>query len=117
MLSRMPQLYAQTPAETVEKLSVNAFLQNAESILQTAQSSVEGTNWTILTGGPGGIRMIADSDWPLDSLQAHTGAAAAYRVHRRGGEVVVEGRSAHQSLAVRATPPAQVARFLLCGKV
>lgn len=113
----MPQLYAQTARETAEKLSVNAFLQNAESILETAQSSVDGANWTILTGGPGGIRMIADSDWPLDSLQAHTGAAAAYRVHRRGGEVLVEGRSAHQMLAVRSTPPAQVARFLLCSKV
>jgi hypothetical protein len=109
----MPQLYAQTRALAAEKLFVTAFLQNAESILETAQGSGEGTNWTILTGGPGGIRMIADSDWPLDSLQAHTGAAAAYRVHRRGGEVMVEGRSAHQALAVRSTPPAQVARFLL----
>jgi hypothetical protein len=113
----MPQLYAQTARETAEKLSVTAFLQNAESILETAQSSGDGVNWTILTGGPGGIRMIADSDWPLDSLQAHTGAAAAYRVHRRGGEVMVEGRSAHQMLAVRSTPPAQVARFLLGSKV
>jgi hypothetical protein len=109
----MPQLYAQTSAVAAEKVLVTAFLQDANSILETAQYSGEGTNWTILTGGPGGVRMIADSDWPLDSLQVHTGAAAAYRVHRRGGAVMVEGRSAHQALAVRSTPPAQVARFLL----
>lgn len=92
---------------------MSAFLKNAESILATAEISPDGGNWTILTGTPGGIRMIADSDWPLDTLQAHTGAAAAYRIHRQPGQITVEGRSANQSCALRSTPPAQVARLLL----
>ena len=96
---------------------MNAFLTNAESILATAESNPDGTNWTILTGAPGGIRMIANSDWPLDSLQVDSGADAVYRIHRHAGQVTVEGRSAHQSCALRSDPPARIARFLLGSTV
>ncbi len=96
---------------------MSSFLTNAESILATAENNPDGTNWTILTGAPGGIRMIANSDWPLDSLQADSGADAVYRIHRHAGHVTVEGRSARQSCALRSDPPAQVARFLLGSTV
>jgi hypothetical protein len=42
---------------------------------------------TILIAHDGGIRMFADSDWGLDSLAAHHGARAAYRVTRNHGAV------------------------------
>jgi len=63
---------------------VSRFLENATNLLEAAESAAQCSNTpshlTILLGCENGIRMIADSDWPLDSLQAHHGASMAYRV-------------------------------------
>jgi hypothetical protein len=48
---------------------------------------------TIVVGAEGGIRMIADSDWPLDRLQSWHGAEMVYRVRRQGSAVRLEGRA------------------------
>jgi hypothetical protein len=52
---------------------------------------------TILIGQDDGIQILADSDWPLDSLAAHHGAKAAYRVTQQNGKVRVEGHEGHRS--------------------
>lgn len=92
---------------------MTAFLENIEAILKAAEQSQEPGDWTILTGVEGGVRMIAGSDWPLDSLRLHTGAEAAFRVHRNAGRVAVEGRTAHQSFGIQSVPMSEVARQLL----
>lgn len=69
---------------------------------------------TILLG-PNGIRMIADSDWPLDSLLWHHGAETAYRVSEHRGSVRVEGREGSRTCVFEAVSPAHTARMLLAA--
>ena len=68
---------------------------------------------TILVGREAGIRMIADSDWPLESLTRHHGAEAGYRVSERQGALHVEGRKGLRSCLLQSTSPAQILRQLL----
>ena len=70
---------------------------------------------TILMG-PNGIRMIADSDWPLDSLLWHHGAHTAYRVTGNGGAVRVEGREGSRRCVLESASYARTARLLLGGR-
>lgn len=98
---------------------MGAFLSDAEAILETAQTAsqttAEPTDFTILVGFDGGIQMLADSDWPLDSLASHHGARTLYRVHRAPGQVSVEGRFGNQRCRLEAETPQSVARRLLAG--
>ena len=63
---------------------MSRFVDNAVQILDAAENVARTgqapTEFAILISAEGGIRMVADSDWPLDSLQAHHGAGMAYRV-------------------------------------
>ncbi len=68
---------------------------------------------TILIGQDGGIHMLADSDWPLDSLVMHHGARSAYRVTGRNGSVRVEGREGGRVCIMQSRNPAHTARLLL----
>lgn len=76
---------------------VGRFADNAVSILETAESVMEGNpdpmDLTIIVGAAGAIRMISDSDWSLASLQSWHGAEMVYRVRRRGNAVRLEGRA------------------------
>ena len=67
---------------------------------------------TILVGRDG-IRMIADSEWPLDSLLWHHGADTAYRVTERRGSIRVEGREGSRRCLLESNSPARTARALL----
>jgi hypothetical protein len=68
---------------------------------------------TILITAEGGIRMVADSDWPLDSLQAHHGAKMAYRVSQSATVVRVEGRADSRTCLFETAKPERAARLLL----
>jgi hypothetical protein len=68
---------------------------------------------TILIGREAGIRMITDSDWPLESLTRHNGAEVGYQVTERAGALQVEGRKGPRSCLLQSTSPAQVYRQLL----
>src|SRR5207302_11352984 len=81
---------------------VTDFLTNAERILETTLSG-EG-EVSILIGHDGAIRMLLDSDWPLETLHSHHGARAAYRVRRSGGQVRVEGKSATTRCLLQSEP-------------
>lgn len=69
---------------------VSRFAEHAESILDAAVCAGESSDLTFVIGA-GGIRVFADSDWPLDRVRQHHGADAAYRVTMREGKVRVEG--------------------------
>ena len=89
-------------------------LANAENILETALAG-EG-EVSILIGHDGAIRIMADTDWPLDSLQNYHGTREAYRVRRMAGRVRVEGKSAKNSCLLESEPPARTAHFLLADR-
>ena len=72
---------------------MDRFLENAARILEGGRSAVQAgctsSAWTVLIAREGGIRMVADSDWPLDSLAREAGAEMAYRVSVNGTHVAV----------------------------
>jgi hypothetical protein len=57
--------------------------------------------------------MLADSDWPLESLQAHRGAKMVYRVSQSATIVRVEGRAGSRTCLFESPKPEWVARLLL----
>lgn len=91
---------------------MTGFAENAQRILDAAESARSGAQFTILMG-PDGIRMIADSDWPLDSLLWHHGAHTAYRVSENAGHIRVEGREGSRRCVFESTGAAATARMLL----
>ncbi len=75
---------------------MDPFLANAERLLETAAAPagiLERREWVVLVGPDSVIRMLAETDWPLESLRVHHGARMAYRVSRTQGKVRVEGRA------------------------
>jgi len=96
---------------------VSHFVDNAVSILDAAESAVQGghtpSEMTILITPEGGIHMVADSDWPLDSLKAHLGAKMAYRVSQHDSIVRVEGRADSRTCLFETVKPERAARLLL----
>jgi len=94
---------------------VSRFVDNAVEILNAAESAVNSghtpSDMTILIT-PDGIRMIADSDWPLDSLQLHHGAKVAYRVSQSAAHVRVEGRAGSRTCLFETAKPDWAARLL-----
>jgi hypothetical protein len=96
---------------------VSRFLDNAAQILDAAESAVQSghtpSDMTILITAGGAIRMVADSDWPLASLQSHHGAKMAYRVSQSASLVRVEGRTDSRTCLLETVKPERAARFLL----
>ena len=84
-----------------------------EQLFDAALSSKEASETTILIGRDS-IRIIADSDWPLDSLLLDSGARFAYRITADvAGLLRVEGREGSRRCVMEARAPAEVARMLL----
>lgn len=98
---------------------MSLFLENAQRLFETATTVTgtgESTDYAILVGADGAIRMVAGCDWPLDSLRRERDAQVVYRVSDRNGRVRVEGRSGRQSCLLETERPAAVARRLLAGQ-
>ena len=93
---------------------MNRFAEHAQQILDAAESAGSCTDLTILLGCDG-IRMIAGSDWPLDSLLWHHGANSAYRVTERRGRIRVEGREGSRKCLLESGAVA-TARMLLAER-
>jgi hypothetical protein len=96
---------------------VSRFIANAVEILTAAENTMTAgsvpTDLTILISAEGGIHMVCDSDWPLESLRQFHGSSAAYRVQPLEGRVRVEGRTGSQTCVFESEAPANAARFLL----
>ena len=76
---------------------MDAFLRNAEEILNTACEAQEYANseYLISISRRGGIQLLSETvGWSLPALATESGAVAAYRVRRGPSQVQVEGWSA-----------------------
>lgn len=97
------------------------FEENAARIFDAAQDAAGAgltpSEMSILIRRDGGIHMVAGTDWPLESLQAHHGAQMAYRVSQQGGTVRVTGRAGSRTCLFEAAKPNRVARQLLGAPV
>lgn len=94
---------------------MSRFVDHAQNILDAAESAGSCSDVTILMG-PNGIRMIADSDWPLDSLLSHHGANTAYRLSENRGALRVEGREGSRRCVFESVRPSRTARLLLAAR-
>ncbi len=96
---------------------MNGFIDNAARIFEAAQNVMNTgetpSDYTILMGAEGGIRLIADSDWPLDSLLREHGAGMAYRVTPGTDRVSVDGRDGKSRCHFESASSAQTARLML----
>jgi len=71
---------------------VSQFLKKAEEILEVATAGGNTlTDTVILIDRQGGFRMMDPTGWSLPGLAAEFGAAAVYKIERRGNAVRVEG--------------------------
>lgn len=96
---------------------MSLFAEHIQQLLDAAQSATtQGetcSEMTILIGQDNGIHMIANSDWPLDSLALDRGARSAYRISGADGTIRVEGREGLRHCVMETTSPARTARMLL----
>lgn len=79
------------------------------------QSGHSPTEMSILISSEGRIRMVADSDWPLDSLQAFHGAKTAYRLTNHDQKVRIDGREGSRTCQFETQDMRRAARILLSG--
>ncbi len=86
-------------------LFVSAFTRQAAEIFEAASAATEDCDLSILVNREGGIHMIANSEWPLESLRAHHGASAAYSVRRSGGSVRLEAREQNRRCVLASERP------------
>lgn len=100
-----------------DKGIVSRLTQQAQDLLDAALAATERgeacTEMTILIGADGGIRMCADSDWPLESLAREQGARTAFRVSGQNGRVSVQAREGRHSCVLESRSQKEVARLLL----
>lgn len=76
---------------------MSEFFRRAEDILQIATTGNTAAGDTALVlDRQGGLRMLDPTGWSLPALAAEYGAAAVYRVIRRGNSVRVEGWNGSQ---------------------
>jgi len=96
---------------------VSRFVNNAVELLSAAEnvsrSGQTTSDMTILISPEGRIQMMADSDWPLDSLQAYHGASTAYRVTRQDDKIRIDGREGGRTCRFESDEPQRAARLLL----
>jgi len=72
-----------------DKFFVSPLLRHAEEILETAMRGAE--DLAIVVGRQGQLRIVDPAGWSLPAMRAEFGAAAVYKVERRGAIVRVEG--------------------------
>lgn len=92
-------------------------MENAVKLLDAAENARQSghgvSEMTILISAAGAIRMVANSDWPLDSLQAHHGAATAYRVTKDEEKLRIDGREGLRSCRFESADTHQTTRLIL----
>lgn len=94
-------------------------MENAEKLLSAAESAMHSghspSDMSILISSEGRIRMVADSDWPLESLQSFHGAKTAYRLSHREQKVRIDGREGSRTCQFETQDARCAARSLLSG--
>jgi hypothetical protein len=98
--------------------SVSLFAEHMQQLFEAASAAINSggtaSEMTILIGQDQGICMLADSDWPLESLALDRGAQSAYRITgASNGSVRVEGREGLRRCVMESSSPAHTARLVL----
>jgi len=76
-----------------------------DAIERCTKAGERPSEMTILVGPSGQINMLADCDWPLESLLEHRGAGMVYRISRHGEVVRLEGRAGTRTCLFETAKP------------
>lgn len=116
------QPLSQTPGPRADESIMSGketFLENASRLFETARNSAAAgysNEFIILIGHDGSVRVIADSSWPLASLESHYGSRMAFRVRHTGDRSVrLEGRAGSRTCLLESAKPDGAARLLLAN--
>jgi len=93
---------------------MDAFLRNAEQILETAWEAKDSgaSEYLISLSYRGGMQMLTDTmGWSLPALAAEHGALAVYRVSRPGKQIRVEGWAPSRTCVLNRDLPANRPRY------
>lgn len=95
---------------------MSPLLAKAEEILDIASAGGNTPcDTAIVVDRQGGFRMMDPTGWSLPSLALEYGAAAVYRIERRGGGVRVEGWDGSDRCLLQRSHPAGRLRHLPGG--
>lgn len=76
-----------------------------EAMRSGANAGMTVDDWVVFIGPEGGYQMIAGYEGSLDALAWDRGARRAWRMTRKDGELVVEGREGDRSCELCAPAP------------
>lgn len=89
---------------------MSPFLRQAEEILETAISG--SGEIAIVIGHRGLVHLLDPTGWSLPAMRVEYGAATVFRVERRNGRVMVEGRDGSRRCRLeKAVPPDYITRY------
>ena len=94
---------------------MDPFLENAQKLFDVARAdrSGEHTDFALLVRPDGGLHLIMETPFALDSVAAEGGARVAYRVTRSACGVRVTGQNGAQQCVLRETGPAAFRKHIL----
>lgn len=95
---------------------MSQFLTTAANLLDAAVAAhsvqAPAAGVTVLVDHGGGLTLLTQADWPLESLARERGAREAYRVHEGADRLFVEGRAGAKACLLSAAKPDEAARTL-----
>jgi hypothetical protein len=82
-------------------IGVDTFLRNAQEIFEVARAGGERADWALLIRPDGGLHLLMETPFSLDSAAAYAGARVAYRVTRSERGVRVTGQNGAQTCVLQ----------------
>ena len=87
-----------------------------DAVEHGAETGETPSDMTILISPTGEIQMLAECDWPLESLQAHRGAGMVFRISQRGDALRLEGRAGTRTCLFETAKPDGAVRSPLADR-
>ncbi|MBE0656591.1 MAG: hypothetical protein IH602_02820 [Bryobacteraceae bacterium] len=84
-----------------------------EAMQSAASAGMTVDDWVVFIGPEGGYQMIAGYEGSLDALAWDRGARQAWRMTRRNGELLVEGKEGGRSCALCSPLPRPSVKLLV----
>lgn len=84
-----------------------------EAMQSAANAGMTVDDWAVFIGPEGGYQMIAGYEGSLDALAWDRGARQAWRMTRRNGELLVEGKEGDRSCELVSPLPRPSVKLLV----
>lgn len=110
-------LFLKVPVPGPIWLFVNSFSQNTETLMDVLEDAaahgLSTETWTVFYAPEGGLRMIANDEGSLESLEWRHGASEAWRTSQAHGKLRVEALAGRQIHILEKPAPQSYFRSLV----